>query len=196
VLGDVESPVVASAFGYFKPSFVAKMWDTGRERSSLSPRDAGRLHADCCHEFARARFGGIDRLDEFCRACQAVLGAVDPAGLAMYAGVAAEPLPDDVVARAYHLVVVLRELRGSAHLIAVLASGLSPRVAHYLRRPDDFSAFGWAESDTPVATDADRARLAEADVMTDRILAPWFSVLDGGAQDLVLAMLRHMKDRL
>ena len=39
VLGDVESPVIASAFGYFKPSMVAKLWDTAKEK--IAPRAAG-----------------------------------------------------------------------------------------------------------------------------------------------------------
>jgi hypothetical protein len=196
VLGDVEAPVVASAFGYFKPSLVAKMWDTGQERCGLTPRDANRLYLDCCHEFARTRFGGIDELDEFCRACRAIAVAADPAGLALYAGWFAQPLPADPLARAYQLVTVLRELRGSAHLLAVVASGLSPKVAHYLRRPGDFSSFGWSEPETPAVTDADRDRLAAADSLTDQIVAPWFSVLDLPAQDLVLRVLRQMKDRL
>ena len=33
VLGDVESTVIASAFGYFNPTLVAAMWDAARKRT-------------------------------------------------------------------------------------------------------------------------------------------------------------------
>ncbi|MGH9114198.1 MAG: SCO6745 family protein, partial [Acidimicrobiales bacterium] len=123
VLGDVEAPVVHSAFGYFNPKLVRNMWDSARERSSLSARDTGRAYLECCHEFGRQHYAGIDGLEAFCEAAAAVDDAADDAGLTLYAGISAEPRPGDPPARAAHLVTVLRELRGSAHLLAVLASG-------------------------------------------------------------------------
>ena len=32
VLGDVEAPVVTSAFGYFAPAVVDKMWNTSKKK--------------------------------------------------------------------------------------------------------------------------------------------------------------------
>jgi len=51
VLGDVEAPVITSAFGYFEPSLVARLWDSAR--AVVAPRDAGRLYMACCQEFGR-----------------------------------------------------------------------------------------------------------------------------------------------
>ncbi len=185
VLGDVEAPVVASAFGYFEPGLVEHMWNTGRER--VEPREAGKAYLECAHEMGRARLPDADpRLGAYCDAAQAVVEAAEPAGLALFAGVLGEPLPEDVAARAVHLTVALRELRGSAHLLAVRASGLSPRVAHFLRRPDDFAMFGWKEGDVPQVGDDERRRLATADTLTDELVRPAFGVLDEkGAAALV-----------
>src|SRR5664280_2410667 len=38
VLGNVEASVVASAFGYFNPSMIQQLWDSGRQL--IEPRDA------------------------------------------------------------------------------------------------------------------------------------------------------------
>jgi hypothetical protein len=180
---------VASAFGYFEPGLVKAMWDSGRER--IAPRDAGRLHLRCAHDFGRAHFAAVPELVDFCAAAESVIASVDPAGLALFAGYSAEPLPADPPARAMQLVVTLRELRGSAHLLAVVASGLSPRKAHFIRRSGDFSLFGWSEADVPDVTDHDRAAIAAADELTVRLLAPAYGVLDTfGRQSLVLGVER------
>ncbi len=42
VLGDVEAPVVASAFGYFKPALVERMW--GETRAIAEPRATARAY--------------------------------------------------------------------------------------------------------------------------------------------------------
>jgi hypothetical protein len=178
VLGDVEAPVIQSAFGYFEPQLVRKLWDSGRERISGSPRDIGRLYVEISRDFGRRHFAEVADLDGFCAAAEQVVAAANPAGLALFAGLAAEPLPEDGPGRAMQLVTVLRELRGSVHLLAVVAVGVSPRVAHYFRRPNDMAAFGYGEADIPTLTDEDRASMAEADALTDRIMAGFFAVLD------------------
>ncbi len=176
VLGDVEPPVVASALGYFEPGLVRRIWDSGR--AVVTPRVAARAQLSCAHRFGRERFGGAGDLAPFCAAAEAVVAATDPAGLALIAGIAAEPLPEDPPARAAQLLAVLRELRGSTHLLAVVATGLSPRVAHYLGRPDFFASFGWKEEDVPVVDEAARAAYAEARLLTDRLLLPAYGALD------------------
>jgi hypothetical protein len=191
VLGDVEAPVVASAFGYFEPATVERMW--GEARAIADPRETGRLYMACCQEFGRARLGGVEGLEAFCDAAGAVNEATDPAGLALYAGIRAEPLADDPAGRAMQLTAVLRELRGSAHLVAVLASGLAPKVAHFIRRPDMFATFGWRADETPVVTDGDRAKLEDAERLTDQLLAPAFSVLDDPGRQAMVATLEAMQ---
>ncbi len=178
VLGDVEWPVVLSAFGYFKPSLVAKMWTTGRER--YPARDAAHLYLECCRDHGRARFSGVEGLGGFCEAAEAVTVAAldDPAALPLFAGLAAMERPADLPGRAMQLVATLRELRGSTHLAAVTACGLPSPLAHRIKRPDDVEAFGWAPGEIPEPTDDDRRRWREAEALTDRMVTPAFSVLD------------------
>lgn len=176
VLGDVDAPVVKSAFGYFEPSLVAKLWNSAREKTQ--PRVAARAYMECCAEFGRTRLGAVDDLEGFCAVAGAVNDAADPVGLALYSGVKSQPLADDLPARAMQLIVALREFRGSAHLVAIRAAGLDDKTAHFIRRPADIRMFGWTEADAPEITDADRAKLATADEITDRIVLPAFSVLD------------------
>jgi hypothetical protein len=174
VLGDVEADVALSAFGYFEPNLFTSMWNSAK--AIVPPREAARLYHGCNHDLGRARLGDVPGLEAFCEAAAAVNEAIDPAGLALYAGIAAEPVPDDAPARALHLAMCLREARGSIHLIALVASGVPTRTAHQIRRPDDVTLFGWSE---PVAaSDDDLARWEAAEALTNTLLAPSFGVLD------------------
>lgn len=186
VLGDVESPVIVSAFGYFAPQVVKTMWDSGRE--VIAPREAARAHLECAHRFGRDHFAEVDGLADFCSSAESIIAAADPAGLALFAGYSAEPLPDDLPARAMHLVVVLRELRGSAHLLALVAAGVPPKVAHYLHRPNEFTMFGWTEEEIPEVEEVDRRAYASAEELTDRLLLPAYGV--PGASALVEGVRR------
>jgi hypothetical protein len=188
VLGDVEAPVVASAFGYFNPALVEKIWTSAREK--LAPREAAREYLACAHAFGRERFAAVAGLERFCDAAEAIVAAADPAGRALFAGLNAEPRPDDLPARTMQLVATLRELRGSVHLLAVVASGLPVRVAHQLRRPDMVKGFGW-EGDVEV-TEAHRAAHGRADALTDELMAQHWSVLDAADAEHVVVTVQAL----
>ena len=196
VLGDVEPAVVTSTFGYFKPSLVEKMWTSARER--YAARDASRLYVRCCQDHGRARLASADGLEGFCDAGEKVIAKAmeDPAGLTLFAGWAAEPLAEDLPGRAMQLVAVLRELRGSAHLVAVKASGLPTPVAHAIKRPKEVAVFGWAEGEVPEPTDDDRNALESAEALTDRLLAPAFVALDDTEAAAFLAGLEAIESAL
>lgn len=194
MLGDVEAPVVASAFGYFEPGLVAHMWDTARQK--LAPRAAGAEYLACAHRFGRERFAGIEGLHVFCRAAEAVAHAADLGALALFAAVMGEPLPDDEPARAMHLAVALRELRGSVHLVAVRASGLTGRQAHFLKRPDDFELFGWKEHQVPEVTDEHRRAKQAADTLTDELVAPAYAAIDDADAPAFIAAVQAMERAL
>ncbi len=183
VLGDVESDVVASAFAYFHRNLVARIWNTAKER--YNPREASRAYLECCANLGRSALADVDGLDAFCQAAEAIIAAVNPAGLSLYAGIAAEPRVDDLPGRALQLVAVLRELRGSAHLLAIVASGVAPEVAHAIQRPDAVATFGWDPA--PAYTDADRAKLDAAEALTDRLLHSAYDGLDDHAKAAFLA---------
>jgi hypothetical protein len=184
VLGDVEADVVASAFGYFHRALVARIWTTARERFP-NPREAARIYFQCCADLGRSALANVDGLEAFCAAAEAVIAATDLAALSLYAGIATLPRVDDLPGRALQLVAVLRELRGSAHLLAVVASGLAPAVAHAIKRPNDTKTFGWDPS--PAWTEADRAALDAAEALTDRLLFAPYGGLDTTASAAFLA---------
>jgi hypothetical protein len=196
VLGDVEAPVVASAFGYFNPKTIKTVWDAGRAK--IAPRDAGREYFAAAHDFGRDRLTGVAELDSFVGAATKVADRAreEVAGLSLFAAAAAEPVPTDAPAATMHLLALLREFRGSAHLLAVVAEGLDPKVAHYVRRPEMFTMFGWHESDAPVDTADAVTMLARADARTDALVAPAYGVLDDDEAVGMLAALDAIAPRL
>jgi hypothetical protein len=195
VLGDVEAPVVASAFGYFNPAAVAMMWESGRAK--IEPREAGREYFLAAHDFGRKRLTGVEELDGYVAAATKVLDAArdQVPGLSLFAAASAEPIPDDAPAAAMHLTAVLREFRGSAHLLAVIAQGLDPKIAHLIRRPEAWTMFGWTDP-APAFTDADTAALKAADALTDRLVTPAYSLLDDDDAAALLAGLAVIPPRL
>lgn len=196
VLGDVEPPVVTAAFGYFHPAAVASAWTAGRAR--VAPREAGRAYRACCDAFGRKHLTGLDGLEDLCASLGRVNDAASRAvaGLAVYAGELGEPLPDDLPARALRLIALLREHRGGVHLLAVVAAGMDPAVAHYLRHPGRWGMFGWRDEDKPVVTHLDRRRLAEVDATTERLVAPIYDVLDEAERRAVVGTLTAAKARM
>lgn len=189
VLGDVDPSVVHAAFGYFNPGLVAKMWSTAAEK--VAPRDAARQYLACGHRLARRVLDGIDGLDAYAAAAGAIIDAVDDSALSLFAGLRAEEVPSDAPAAAFHQAMVLRELRGSVHLVAVAAVGLPSVVAHQIKRPNDVQSFGWPE-DIAAPTDEQRAALDRAEEITNDMLAPAFAVLDDAGAEALIAGIDAM----
>jgi hypothetical protein len=194
VLGDTSAAVVASSFGYFNPGLVAKMWDTGKAK--MPGTAAADLYWEACADLGRAKLADVDGLAEFVHAAEQVVAAGDPSGLALYAGIRQMPLADDLPGRAMQLIAVLREFRGSAHLAAVRAVGLADTRAHFIKRPDMVEFFGWTAADADQVTADDRAKLAEAETVTDRIVSPAYAVLDEAGQQALLHGLHGIEAAL
>lgn len=187
VLGDVDADVVRSAFGYFAPELIRRMWSSAVERSSLGPRDAARAYIACAHGFGRKHFADVPGLDGFVDAASTVIGAVEGAGLALFAGVRAEPVPDDPAAAAMHQAMVLRELRGSVHLLAHTAVGLPTALAHAIRRPGDVEMFGYPADLAETVTDHHRQLWQRAEDLTNEILAPAYAALSEAQAEALVA---------
>lgn len=173
VLGDVEPAVITSAFGYFNGELVAKLWNSAKEK--LTPRAAADLYSEAAATFGRAKLADVNGLDEFCAAAEKLVAECPVGGLALYAGWTAQPLADDLPARAMQLLALLREQRGSAHIAAIVATGLRPEIAHIMRRPDMIQAFGWDPAPETNEHHAGLAALAEE--LTDSALRPTFACL-------------------
>ena len=191
VLGDCDADVVTAAFGYFNPAVVRRAWESA---TSIRPaREIGRAHFECCADLGRQKLGGVANLAAFVEAADAVNRAAEPDGLALYAAFKAEPLAQDLAGRAMQLVAVLREFRGSAHLIAVRASGLTTKQAHFSKRPNDVAMFGWTPEVAPVLDDDVANKMKAAEDLTDQIVLPAYSVLDDAGARALLDGARAIK---
>ena len=194
LLGNCDSSVVAAAFGYFNPEVIKRAWDSSRQ--VVDPLVAGRAHLECSAVTGREKLSNVANLDSFIAAADKVNSAANPEALALYAAFKSEPLVSDVPGRAMQLVSVLREFRGSAHLVAVRAMGLTGKQAHFIKRPNDVAMFGWSAEDAPQIDDDARRRLDEAEKVTDRIVAPAFAVLNEKERNDLLAGATTIKQAL
>ena len=184
VLGDADSSVIRSAFGYFNATVIRDAWDSGR--AIVAPRVAGHEYFQSAAQHGRTTLADTPGMEAFADAAAAINDAADDTGLPLYAGIKSEPLADDVPARAYQLVTVLRELRGSAHLLALRAVGIDDKVAHFIKRPDAVKMFGYTPEDVPTFTDAMHAAMSEAEVLTDRLVTPAYAGLSEAQQSALV----------
>jgi len=185
VLGDVEASVVRAAFGYFEPGLITKMWDSSRR--VIDPRTAGRDYVACAAEHGRRKLSDVADLEAFVAALDAVNDAADETGLSLYAAAKAEPFVEDAPGRAMQLLALLREFRGSAHLMGLRVVGLDSATAHAANRPGDLAMFGWASDALPEITDEHRARRDEAERLTDQIVRPAYAALDESQQQALVS---------
>jgi hypothetical protein len=188
VMGNVDADVVVSAFGFFAPGLVRKFWETGTQ--VLPPREAAVVFAESCHVYGRKHLAGVAGLDRLSELGEKVLAAADGTGLALFAGWAAEPLPDDAPARALHVINVLREHRGSAHIVAVIASGLSPLQVNVSKMGEGAKQFGWKDwQEDLLDLDTTQAKLARVEELTDELVTPSFAALSAAEADEFSALI-------
>jgi hypothetical protein len=177
VLGDVDADVVTAAFGFFRPELVRSLWEEADRVEGA--RSAARRYAEDCATWGRARLGHLDGMDRLAELAERVVAAADVSGLPLFAGWRAEPLPGDAPARAYQLLHVMREWRGSVHVVAVAASGLTPVEAILAGSGGDEQAtlFGW-EAPFPDVTDLADVRRSAEDLTDDLQIAAYETALD------------------
>jgi len=184
-LGDCDGSVVAAAFGYFNPIIINAAWTLAIAKHPA--RAIGSAHYECAAVVGREKLSAIPNLAEFVSAMQKVFDAMDADGLALFAAFKSLPLVDDLPGRAMQLAASLREYRGSAHLVAVRASGVSAIQAHYIHHPNDMKIFGWAEIEYPEVDDETRARMVTAEELTDALCIAPYSVLNESERASLIA---------
>ena len=177
VLGDCDADVAAAGLAFLAPDRVRAAWES--LPSGLTPRGVADAYTGLCCAWGStelARFDGarMARLDELGRR---IAEAADGSIGTVFAGWRAQPEPDDVNARVALTMHVLRELRGGAHIIAILACGLTPLGAVLASpAPPPRSGPVWAEhlgwSGPFGNADASREARMEAERLTSRILRP------------------------
>lgn len=182
VLGDGDALVAAAGLGFLSPAHVRAAWEA--LPAGLTHRQVAAAYAELCCEWGTAELARFDqarmeRLDELGRR---VINAADPAIGSVFAGWRAMPQPADVGARVALTGHVLRELRGGAHIAAVLACGITPldavlgSPAPAPRSGPEWAAhLGWTG---PFRDPADvREARMDAERLTSRIVGPAFASL-------------------
>ncbi|BAN03697.1 hypothetical protein YM304_33830 [Ilumatobacter coccineus YM16-304] len=188
VLGDVSAAVVSSAFGYFHPSLIDKIYNSAKQ--TIDPLTCAQAYFDECGKRGAEHFAGLDGLEAYIEAADVVISAASPAGLPLFAGISGMNCADEPAACAMQKAAVLRELRGSAHLCAVLANGLTDAQAHAIKRPGDVAMFGWEEAPA-VPIDGDE-RMAAAEEATNTMLLNAFFPLSEAQSEALVAGTRAM----
>lgn len=196
VLGDVESNVVTSAFGFFAPGLIKSLWDSGVVVEGA--RAGGDRYATSCAQWGRSRLANFDDLEELEGLLGKVVDSADPIGLSLFAGWQSQTRATDVAGRCYQLVHVVRELRGSCHIVAVVAHGMSP-LAAILANPgsageEQAKRFGW-EGPFPNSRDL-VATFASAEELTDQQMARHLSVLSSTELDRLAHLAWALKVHL
>ena len=193
-MGNTEPEAVAAAFGYFKPALLKSVLDAANAK--VQPREAGAAHMKACADLSRAKLSSIPNLEGLVDILEKINNAADADGLALYAAIRTEKLADDAAGRLLQLIAILREFRGSAHLVALRAAGVPTRVAHAVKRPDMWKQFGYTEDEMPTITEATHAAMAEAEKITDAIVEPAYAVLSDSERTALVDGLRAVKAAL
>ncbi|MEP7201918.1 MAG: hypothetical protein ABI894_04870 [Ilumatobacteraceae bacterium] len=194
VLGDVDAHVVHAALGFFEPTLVRKMWEAGVAVEGA--RASAARYGAACAQWGRARLGGFVPAERLADLNRHVIDSVDPIGMPLFAGWRAEPRPDDSAGLAYFTTHLMRELRGGAHIAAVVCSGIAPREAILTSEGEGTAQqFGWT-APFPDVSHLVELR-AETEAMTDRTMTRFFDEALNADQstellELVLAMKAHL----
>ena len=177
VLGHVDNSVVDRAFTFFHPDTITALWDSPLAKAD--PISTAAHYVEAAYAFADRTFGELDETDlaNFATVAFKVIANVPLGRHLLVDGYRQYGVPENAVHAAYLGTILLRELRGGAHIDAVHQVGLAPHEAAYLESDDLFKLHGYAEADVPVVTPELEAKKFEAEAVTARTMAEYFSVL-------------------
>ncbi len=183
VMGSCTAEVAAAELAFHAPHHVVDAWDNlpdGLDHATVSDHYAGRVKAWGDEVISTFDPGRMERLDSLGRR---VIDAAPSCLGGLFAGWRALDPGDTVGERVAMTTQVLREMRGAAHINAIVACGLTPLDAvlastnapprtgpEYAERMGFVGPFR-----DPEEVRADRL---EAEALTARILEPFFATLD------------------
>ena len=177
VLGPVDADVVVAACGFFPPALVRPAWDSAL--SAASPGELVAADVGLCVAWARRHLASLPGIDRLAELAGRVVVAAEASGRPLFAAWRALPDPAaDPAARAGLALLRLREHRGSGHLLAVAAEGLTPLEAILAGPgPAKAAANGWKP---PYPPPGDAARLLAAERRTGELAGVPYGCLDAG----------------
>jgi hypothetical protein len=191
VLGPAPVEVVESVFAFHAPELVRAGWAGGLAVRPVA--ETVERYVEVCHAWGRRHYSELDGAERLARLLARVVDAADPLGWPLYAGWRRLELPADPPARVAHLLHVLREHRGGAHLCAVRLARVSPleAIVAGVGGPGNAAFFGWAEP-YPVVDDDVQARRARAEELTDELVAPAYDALSTDEAAELLGLLERV----
>lgn len=182
VLGSCPVEVAVGAIAFHQPDQVAEAWL--HLPDGLDHRGVSMIYHRLIEQWgngALARFDS-DLLEVIDGLGRRIIDAAPACLGPLFAGWRALPIPESLPARAALTTQVLREMRGAAHVSAIMAHGLSPLDAILASTNDPprtgpayAERFGW----TGPFRDPDevRPRRLAAEQLTASMLEPYFAVL-------------------
>lgn len=195
VLGDVDADVVVAAFAFFNPQTVRKMWEAGVAVEGA--RNAGSRFAAACAAWGRQRLQGTEGCDRFNELAERLVNSVNVSGLPLFAAWRSEARPPDAEGRAYQLLHVMREWRGSVHIVAVLSGGITPLQAVLATDGGSAAAklLGWGD-DLSNATHL-KDSIVGIELLTDNLmLNAYESALDAAERAEFVELVSKFADTL
>lgn len=192
VLGEVDADLACAAIGFMHPEAVRRFWE--HRPDGVTSRQLAAEYAGCAYRWAGPALASVPEtnLRRLSTLGRIVAGAALPQIGALFAGWRAFPQPEDPAEAVTLTLHVLRELRGGAHLAAVIGSGLPPWAAAYTAPAPRGGAgwvrdLGWPEPDGDPALFSLRRDQVEA--QTSLLCVDAYSALDPGERSEFLDLL-------
>ena len=190
VLGQPDPSVIVAAFGFFPPELQTKAWNKGI--AVMPAPEIAVEYAKACADWGTGRFGdGSDRLADL---LTKALDGSQLLGLPLFAGwlVKLHEGPTEGPARLALALQAAREHRGSCHLAAVAAAGVSPLQAVMSGRYGATNAefFRWPKP-WPDPEEG-KAAMAKAEQVTDEMVTPAYATLTAEERAELAAGLRAL----
>ena len=195
-LGDVDASVVTNALTFFHARTIDFLWS--KAKTKADPVTTARAYLEAAYEFADRTFGALDVvvLEEFAHAVHRVVASVESGHHLLFDGYRSFDVPSRPVHAAYFSTILLRELRGGAHIDAVSQVGLTPLQACYIQDPTIFTMHGYTDDDVFDVTPEMREMKERAEVLTSETMASYFEVLSDDERRQVATGARAMFEAL
>lgn len=183
VMGDCTWEVAAGALAFHAPEHVEEAWTNipdGLTHLEVSEHYASRVLAWGSEALTPVfDHGDLERIDTLGRR---IIAAAPVALGGIFAGWRALPQPDDIGARVALTTQIMREMRGAAHIHAVLACGIGPLdaiLASTNAPPRTGPGYAERMGFTGPFRDPEevRAQRLEAEAITARIMEAYYAVL-------------------
>ena len=201
VLGECRPEVAAAGLAFIAPATVRDAY-AARPPGLSCERTAAEFSARCVAWGGEALTGfDPDRMAQLDHLGRRVIDAAPAALGPVFAGWRAMPRPDDVGGQVALTTHVLREMRGAAHIAAVIGAGITPLdailaspAAPPRSGPDWAVHMGWQ----PPFRDAAEVRAARADAedRTSAIMAAYLGVLDGAERGALVELVTTTRESI